>query len=97
MNRVSGTITTTTTTTTRIERVEKAGLHCVRVNRVSEEVNYETMGQFFFGEFSAIWILCLFLCPFRNLGKPILPIQKFSQWAPHQAQWACTWALSIIP
>jgi hypothetical protein len=33
---------------------------------VLEEVNYETMGQFFFGEFSAIWILCLFLCPFRK-------------------------------
>ncbi len=36
------------------------------MNTVLEEVNYETMGQFFFGEFSAIWILCLFLCPFRK-------------------------------
>jgi hypothetical protein len=60
----------------RTERVEKAGFHCVRVNRVSEEVKYETKGQFFFGEFSTIWILCLFVCPFRNLGEPILPIPE---------------------
>jgi hypothetical protein len=48
-------------------------------------------GKFFFlGEFSAIWILCLFLCPFRNLGEPILPIQKFG-WAhsAHSEIWVC--------